>query len=325
MRQRKQPAQFWQRFDINQIEDLGNAVLGAELEAMQMAGPPAQGSLAFAAHGGVIFSTGLIKGRVSVTGPLSRDALTLGIGLRFGPASRLWLNPVADGDVGVFLPGEACDALFGEESLYFAASLSEEALQKEAASEDLVLDRRSISHTGLCSRPIAHQTLAALRDAVVRVHRDPSADDDRVGRAILRTVIDHWGRFPIESPGRNDPVGLGLIVHRAREYIHANLDAPISLDAIALAAETSRRTLARAFFQVLGDTPAGYIRRLRLHRIRRDLVRNGVAGRTIHETAAASGIREAGRMAGRYRELFGEYPHETVNERSKRQRHGAAV
>jgi AraC-like DNA-binding protein len=321
----KQPAPFWQRFDINRIEDLGNAVLGAELEAMQMAGPPARGSLAFAARDGVIFSTGLIRGRASMRGSLSQDAITLAVGLKFGLGSRLWLNPVADGAVGVFLPGESCDALLTDGSLYLAANLSQERLEREAASEGLLLDRRSISRTGLHSRPIVRQALICLRSTVARIHRQATVSDDGIGRAVLRTVIQHLAQPPVESAGRTDPVGRGSIVHRAQEFIRANLDGPISLDAVAGATGTSRRTLARVFAEVLEDTPANHIRRLRLHRIRRDLVRDAASGRTIHEIAAAWGIGEPGRMAAWYRDIFGEYPNETRSIHSGRRQHEAAL
>lgn len=319
MSQGKQPAPFWQRFEINQIEDLGNAVLGADLEVMQMAGSPACGSLAFAARDGVIFSTGLIGGRVSVKGLLSREAMTLGVGLRFGPGSRLWLNPVTDGDVGIVLPGESCDILLTEGSLYLAATSSEETLEKVAAREDLLLDRRSISRTGLHSKPIAERALARLRNAVARLHdRSHTGDDDNIGGAVLRTVIEHYARSPIEGLGRVDPAGRGKIVHRAQEFIRTNLDGPIWLDAIAMAAGTSRSTLARAFREILGETPASYVRRLRLHRIRRDLIRGEGSNRPIHEIAAAWGIGEPGRMAGWYRDLFGEYPRDTLIMHAKR-------
>jgi hypothetical protein len=51
-------ARLWHRFDIRPIEDQGNAVLGAELEAVQMAGPRIGGSLAFAARDGIVFGSG---------------------------------------------------------------------------------------------------------------------------------------------------------------------------------------------------------------------------------------------------------------------------
>jgi AraC-like DNA-binding protein len=317
--QRTPSALVWQRFDIRRIEDLCNAVLGAELEAVQMAGPPARGSLAFAAREGVIFSTGLIKGRVSVRGPLCREAVTFGIGLRFGPGSRLWLNPVTDGYVGVLQPGAPCDVLLTEGSLYIAANLSEERLEREAAREGLVIDRRSISRTGLHPKPIAPRALARLRNDVERLHRRGGAGDELMGRVILRTLIEHYARLPIEAAMRIDPAGRGRIVYRAQEFIRANLDRPIPLNDLAAAARTSRRTVARAFVEVIGDTPANYIRRLRLHRIRGDLVRDAVSGRAIRNIAAAWGMGEPGRMAAQYRDLFGEYPHDTVNLHLRRQ------
>jgi AraC-like DNA-binding protein len=102
------------------------------------------------------------------------------------------------------------------------------------------------------------------------------------------------------------------IVSRARAYIHAHLTDPISLDAIALAAHTSRRTLYRAFAEILNDTPQTYVRRLRLHRIRADLAGDAERACTVTIIANQWGISELGRLAGWYRELFGERPSETL-------------
>jgi AraC-like DNA-binding protein len=319
MSERKPSVPIWQRFDILRIEDLGNAVLGAELEVVQMAGPRARGSLAFAASDGVIFSTGLIKGRVSLRGSLCRDSVTFGIGLRFGPGSRLRLNPAIDGYLGVLPPGVPFDALLTEGSLYIVASLSEERFEREVAREGVVIERNTVARTSLHAQAIPPRLLARLRNDVERIHRRDRSGDERVGRTILRTVIEHYARSPVERGGCIDPVGRGRLVHRAQEFIRANLGGSISLDDVAMAAGTSRRSIARAFVEVLGDSPANHIRRLRLHRIRRDLVRDAASGRAIREVAAAWGITVPGRMAGLYWDLFGEYPHETVSTHLIRQ------
>src|SRR5262245_39377015 len=135
-----QGVRCWHRFDIRQVEDLANSVLGADLEVIQMAGPRVRGSLAFAASDGVTFSSGLIQGNVAVSGPLSHDAITIGVGLRVGPGSRQWLNAVGNGDVGVYLPGDEQDGLFMKGTLYIAATLSAGRLEEEAAREGLALD-----------------------------------------------------------------------------------------------------------------------------------------------------------------------------------------
>ena len=117
------------------------------------------------------------------------------------------------------------------------------------------------------------------------------------------------------------PRGRARIVHRAREYIRENLTAPISMDELAQVAETSRRTLHRAFLEVLGDTPQRFVRRLRLHRIRRELVSGAGVGRTIGAVARSWGAgTDLGRLAARYQQLFGESPSTTLANRHRRSR-----
>lgn len=299
---------------IRQVEDLGNAVLGADLEVVQMAGPRVGGSLAFAAGGGVIFSSGLISGKVTICGPLSHDAITLGVGLRFGPGSRHWLNEVLDGAVGVLLPGDEHDAYYTGGTLYLAATLTSERLEAILEREEIILDHNALQRSGLHSAPVAAEPLAWLRSRAIRLHQSGppvGVRQTEIGAAMLRLVIHHYSRVPDRGDGRMNPKGRAQIVHRAREYIRENLAAPITLDILAAAAETSRRTLERAFREVLEDSPYNYVLRLRLHRIRRELVTEAEARCTIAMIASRWGIREPGRLSGWYSELFGETPSDT--------------
>jgi AraC-like DNA-binding protein len=103
-----------------------------------------------------------------------------------------------------------------------------------------------------------------------------------------------------------------MIVRRARAYILEHLAEPLSPETLAQAALTSRRTLFRAFAEILGDTPQVYVMRLRLHRIRHDLAGDDERACTVALIANQWGISELGRMARRYRDLFGEFPSETL-------------
>jgi transcriptional regulator GlxA family with amidase domain len=100
--------------------------------------------------------------------------------------------------------------------------------------------------------------------------------------------------------------------------VQANLDRPLSIDAMAAAANTSRRTLHRAFGAVLDETPQSYVRKLRLHRIRSDLASDAETFCTITVAANRWGIGELGCLSGWYRELFGELPSETLAHRAGR-------
>jgi hypothetical protein len=179
-------AGFWQRYDIRQIEDLRNAVLGADLEIVQLAGPPVRGTMAFAARDGIIYSSGRIDGRVAIRGSVSRDAVTIGIGLRLGTGSRHWLNAVQDGDVGVFLPGADHDAIYAAGSLYIAATLTAERLEQEAASEGIALPATMLARTGLHRRPVAARDMAWLRSEFTHFHAARNVESrrwDNLGRA----------------------------------------------------------------------------------------------------------------------------------------------
>lgn len=317
----------WHRFAIHRIEDLGNAVLGAELEAMQMAGPHLGGSLAFAAYDGIIFSTGLIEGKVSLRGVLSKDALTIGVGLKLGSGSRQWLSEIVDGDITIFLPGDEHDALYTHGSLYAAATLTPERLAEEAARQGLVLDERILARTGLHGTPMRPDKLAWMRSRFSAIH-DPSAicDDGHMelGIALLRLVIAHYARIPANGSERLHPRDSSRLVHRARDYIEQNLVASISTEALALAVGTSPRTLYRAFGEVLGDTPQGFMRRLRLHRIRRELMSAEAGAVTIAAIAQTwHAGTDLGRLSARYQKLFGESPSRTLS--INRTRHASNV
>lgn len=303
----------WQHFDVRQIEDFANAVLGAELDVVQMPGPRICGSLAFAARRGIVFSSGRIDSHIALSGSLSTDAITIGIGLRFGPNSRLWLNPAHEGDIGVVLPGDRHDASLTSGSLYVTAALSKQRLTIESRRYGVTLDRRLILRTGLHPHPMVGASLASLTRQVARLHRSTAgvAISSDVDDVVLRAVIEHCAHDPRvawsqdRGPIRDSRI---RIVRHARDYINQHLAAGLTLDSVARAAGTSCRTLSRAFVEVLNDTPCDYVRRLRLHRIRRDLLSGAMP---IARVAATWGMHEPGRMSGWYFEMFGESPSAT--------------
>jgi transcriptional regulator GlxA family with amidase domain len=111
--------------------------------------------------------------------------------------------------------------------------------------------------------------------------------------------------------GRANATEQARIVRDARQYIRKNIARPISLEALTTAAHTSPRTLFRAFSEVLGDTPQNYVRRLRLHRIRRELLSK--CETTVSAAAHHWGIgQDMGRFSRNYRNLFGENPSSTL-------------
>ncbi|MDR4494001.1 MAG: helix-turn-helix domain-containing protein [Nitrospirales bacterium] len=309
-----QLSESWAHIPITRIEDLSDAVYGAGLEAIQMTTGALSGSLAFAQKDGVLYGSGLINGTVALSGPLSPDMITIGLGLHIAPGTWHWMNDVATGDVGVFHPGDEHDSRYTPGTLYATLSIDGDRLEEEAAREGLVLDRKALGGTGVHPRRLPKGMIAQLRRQFEGIHcgRSPERPlDAGLGELMLRAVINHFGRSPFVYNRRVSPNVHARIVERARGYILEHLAEPISLDDIAAAAYTSRRTLARAFADILDDTPQTYVRRLRLHRIRHHLAGDAERACTIALVANQWGMSELGRMSGWYRELFGERPSET--------------
>ncbi len=99
---------------------------------------------------------------------------------------------------------------------------------------------------------------------------------------------------------------------RAIDYIrHADL-AATDPAALCAAAAVSPRTLEYAFQENLGLSPAVFIRRLRLHALRRELLASALGESTVTDLAYHLGFTQLGRLAGDYHRTFGELPSATL-------------
>ncbi|ABS65850.1 helix-turn-helix- domain containing protein AraC type [Xanthobacter versatilis] len=307
-------ASQWSVLRLSGIENLSEAVHGAGLNAVQLSATPVTASLAFTERRSIRFTTGIIDNQVSLSGPLSEDMITLGLGIDLPPGTRHWLNDVTSGNVGVFMPGDEHDALYAPGSLYAVLSLSGDVLEEEAAQRELVLTPKELGGSGIHGQRLAASQLALIKNLFQSIHAP--LGDGAVSRMdpaayFLNALVEHVGRPPRASIGVLDPRGHERIVRRARAFIHENLGSPLSVERIATAAATSPRTLHRAFQMLLDETPYSYVLKLRLHRIRYDVISDTERTTTLATIANHWGISELGRLSGWYRELFGELPSQT--------------
>ena len=99
-------------------------------------------------------------------------------------------------------------------------------------------------------------------------------------------------------------------IKRALNYINANLSGNLSPEAIARAANTSVRSLHRAFKEFVGVSPMEYAKEQRLVKINQ-ILESGVAAATIAEIANEFGFDHLGHFSAVYRRRFGELPSQT--------------
>lgn len=274
------------------------------------------GSLAFSQADGIVYSSGLIGGRLALKGPLSGDLVTIGLGLRVAPGTWQWMEEVKPGGIGVFLPGDEHDSHYTDGSLYVTLTLSMERLEVEAAKAGVVLDPKTLGGTGFHQQQADTGAVSAISRQMQQIHTSRSKSQLKgwgPTTDILAAAITHYARAPVSLPRHLNPRSFAKIITLSREFIFAHLDGPISVDDIAAAALTSRRTLYRAFKELLGETPNEYVRKIRLHRIRRNLADDAERNVTITLVANRWGISELGRLSGWYKDIYGELPSETLS------------
>lgn len=105
-------------------------------------------------------------------------------------------------------------------------------------------------------------------------------------------------------------------VKRAIDYIEANWERPLTVEALASATETSVRSLFATFRKARGCSPMAFVRRVRLLRAR-EILAQPAADTSVASVAARCGFLNQGHFAKKYFTQFGELPSETL-KRGKR-------
>jgi AraC family transcriptional activator of tynA and feaB len=129
--------------------------------------------------------------------------------------------------------------------------------------------------------------------------------DARLALPVADAAVDLLGgALRAAAPSSSDTSWL-----RASAYVHRHLRDPgLAPERIAAAAYVSPRSLY-AMFAARGDTPARYVRRLRLQGAHRDLQRGG-AGVTVAGVASSWGFTDQATFGRNFRAAYGRTPDE---------------
>jgi transcriptional regulator GlxA family with amidase domain len=108
-------------------------------------------------------------------------------------------------------------------------------------------------------------------------------------------------------------------VRRVEEYINANWNRPITVEALAAAAGASTRSVFKAFKDARNCSPMAFVKSIRLQHAR-EMLQRPEATTTVVSTAFACGFLNPGHFARDYRLAYGELPSVTLAA-SKHRRH----
>ncbi|MBS0340007.1 MAG: AraC family transcriptional regulator [Proteobacteria bacterium] len=132
-----------------------------------------------------------------------------------------------------------------------------------------------------------------------------------VSEALVANLLERsWGAMRAE---RGDDTGLWFaqIILCAAHVVTMGDTVLVGLDTIARCSGYSRRTLEYTFRQVSGDSPAGWLLKVRLYGALCELW-EAEPGARVADVARRWGFPHVARFSGYFRSAFGELPSQTL-------------
>jgi transcriptional regulator GlxA family with amidase domain len=159
--------------------------------------------------------------------------------------------------------------------------------------------------------------VAKLRAIVSRLSDPDARVSPEAAHFWRRAIIDVVTATVMHSlpPGTTETIPSATrLIRNAEHYIETAGSRPVHISEICAECGVSRRSLHRAFTEVLGIDPVTFLQRKRLCDIHSAL-RHADPATTIAEITLQHGFLNLGRFSGYYRALFDEYPSETFGKR----------
>lgn len=131
----------------------------------------------------------------------------------------------------------------------------------------------------------------------------------------LLRLLGEAGDEPAPAEQRSESVRRRLaLVMAARDLAADPLNHSLSMDALCQCLHLTPRTLHNHFLSTVGQSPAEFLRAVRLNACRRRLRATRAGGMTVQDVAAQWGFFHMGRFSQAYKSLFGELPSQTLRQ-----------
>jgi AraC-like DNA-binding protein len=303
------------RIKIEGFEQLRAATPTTTSEIVQLEAGRMQGELKHATVAGLSLGFGTFSRGLLSRGVYSTERLTIGFRLRRSRSVRHGI-----GSVRFWLPGAEHETRYAGAASFGGISV---------AMQDMADFLGPDSRFGDGSIWRERQLVQADRQAgagAEQALRSIMSSFDRGSLSLTQAEAVFWKRAILEAatsvmigsqPEDTFVSSPARLVKRVQEYLERAGSAPVHISELLSVLRVSRRTLHRAFDEVLGIPPMTYLRRRRLCAARILLTEAGEASVTVADVAFKHGFSDFGRFSGYYRSLFGENPAETL--RSARQ------
>ena len=253
---------------------------------------------------------------IHVQGLTPEGMLGINIPLKFGKRSVFWNSPINTHGLPASLPG-GLDIVIDAGQINVVVLIEFSLLERMLTINQVTALKNAASRRQL---PIIENALGSFTQWLLKLLNDAQQQTDIFTQAqVLQSIEEDFlqqllnvVRLPSQTstkePRQKRRKGFEVALEFLRE---ADLSS-LSIPEICSKTGVSQRTLEYAFQENLNQTPVSFIKKLRLHSIRRKLLTADSSELTIADTAHKYGIYDMGRFASIYKKNFGELPSQTL-------------
>lgn len=254
-------------------------------------------------------------------GVVSTDRVS--IGMLIGSRGRVthWSHEMRPGDVVVWPPGTEHDARYFGGASVAVISLSPAELALMFGTEPRLREIGSWSRSHYRpAPPAAARTISRLLNIAARMDIEVPGPAQHADEFLKRAVVDLFVSPILQAaPSERDgPIPSALrVVKKVEDYVKAAGGRPVHVTELCQRLHVSRRTLHRAFHDAVGIGPVTFLRQNRLCTVH-SILRRGNLATTVAAVASKHGFVNLGRFSADYKDLFAEYPSQTLRGRATR-------
>ena len=253
---------------------------------------------------------------IHMQGLTPEGMLAITIPLKFGKRSLFWNAPINTHEILASLPG-GLDVIVDAGQIHLIILIDFSLLDRMLTNEQVAALKNAAARRKL---PIIEHALGPFTHWLLKLLNHAQQQTDSFTQALalqsieedflqqLLSVVRLPSQTSTKEPWQKRRQGFELALEFLRE---ADLSS-FSIPDICSNTGVSQRTLEYAFQEHYNLTPVSFIKKIRLHAIRRKLVTAHSSELTISDIAHKLGIYDMGRFASIYKKYFSELPSQTL-------------
>jgi len=302
---------------LDGFEGLHQAVHGSHVDVMQLGRGRLRGTLSHVGIGDFSLSLGAFNVGMRTQRVATDDKLIIGMLLAAEERVAHWSFDMQLNDVLVIPPLLEHDGVFHGASAYAAMRFDLNEVATLFGGEARLRDPDTWRSRGHFRADPETGAIASRRLVRLMSH----LRDNKYG--LTPSTADFWKRSIVECMAANILSSLPpddggwlpsarRLIRRVEEYVEEAGTRPVHVSEICAALSVSRRTLHRAFQEVFGLGPVGFLRHKRLCAVHSILHKSLPGSTTVAAVAMQQGFYELGRFSQYYHAMFGERPSQTL-------------